>query len=116
MEKQRYTQRALDNKNAEKTPVMLTKLPIERHIGSRSAGGVEECIIRQRDKRRNIVVEATVSHNQEDGSFECSCGHYNCYGFLCRHVFCVFGTLGMDNIPENYISHFTTPIIRHYLF
>nr|GEY19970.1 protein FAR1-related sequence 5-like [Tanacetum cinerariifolium] len=24
--------------------------------------------------------------------------------FLCRHVFYVFGTLGMDNIPENYIS------------
>ncbi|GKA89263.1 FAR1-related sequence 5-like protein [Tanacetum coccineum] len=130
MEKQRYTQRVLDNENAEKTPVMLTKLPIERHacavythsifrdvqseickglyacsqIGSCSVGGVEECIIRQRDKRRNNVVEAKVSHNQEDGSFECSCGHYNRHGFLCRHVFCVFGTLGMDKIPENYIS------------
>nr|GFA06813.1 hypothetical protein [Tanacetum cinerariifolium] len=107
MEKQRYTQRVLDNENAEKTPVMLTKLPIEGHacaIGSRSVGGVEECIIRQRDKRRNIVVEVKVSHNQEDGSFECSCGHYNRHGFLCRHVLCVFGTLGMDNIPKNYIS------------
>ncbi|GJX18522.1 FAR1-related sequence 5-like protein [Tanacetum coccineum] len=130
MEKQRYTQRVLDNENAKKTPVMLTKLPIERHacavythsifrdvqseickglyacsqIGYRSVGDVEECIIRQRDKRRTTVVEAKVSHNQEDGSFECSCGHYNRHGFLCRHVFCVFGTLGMDTIPENYIS------------
>ncbi|GJU18407.1 FAR1-related sequence 5-like protein [Tanacetum coccineum] len=107
MEKQRYTQRVLDNENAEKAPVMLTKLPIERHacaIGYRSVGDVEECIIRQRDKRRTTVVEAKVSHNQEDGSFECSCGHYNRHGFLCRHVFCVFGTLGMDTIPENYIS------------
>ncbi|GKF89027.1 FAR1 DNA binding domain-containing protein, partial [Tanacetum coccineum] len=67
------------------------------HIGYRSVGEVEECIIRQRDKRRTTVVEAKVSHNQEDGSFEC-------HGFLCRHVFCVFGTLGMDTIPENYIS------------
>nr|GEX42622.1 hypothetical protein [Tanacetum cinerariifolium] len=107
MEKQRYTQRVLDNENAEKTSIMLTKLPIEGHacaIGSRSVRGVEECIIRQRDKRRNIVVESKVSHNQEDGSFECSCGHYNRHGFLCRHVLYVFGTLGMDNIPKNYIS------------
>ncbi|GJV41259.1 FAR1 DNA binding domain-containing protein [Tanacetum coccineum] len=70
-----------------------------RTIGSCVVGGIEECIIRQRDKRRNTVVEA-----KEDGSFECSCGHYNRHGFLCRHVFCVFGTLGMDTIPENYIS------------
>nr|GEY48282.1 FAR1 DNA binding domain-containing protein [Tanacetum cinerariifolium] len=28
---QRYTQRMLDNENAEKNPVMLTKLPIKRH-------------------------------------------------------------------------------------
>nr|GEW99971.1 FAR1 DNA binding domain, zinc finger, SWIM-type, MULE transposase domain, FHY3/FAR1 family [Tanacetum cinerariifolium] len=62
--------------------------------------GIEEYIIRQRDKRRNTVVEA-----KEDGSFECSCGHYNRHGFLCRNVFCVFGTLGMDTILENYISH-----------
>ncbi|GJY40007.1 FAR1 DNA binding domain-containing protein [Tanacetum coccineum] len=76
----------------------------ETEIGYRSVRDVEECIIRQRDKRRTTVVEAKVSHNQEDGSFECSCGHYNRHGFLCRHVFCVFGTLGMDTIPENYIS------------
>nr|GEY29713.1 hypothetical protein [Tanacetum cinerariifolium] len=94
---EKYTQCVLDNKNAEKSHVMLTKLPIERHacaIGSRSVRGVEECIIRQRDMRRNTV----------DGSFECSCGHYDRHGFLCQHVFYIFGTLGMDNILENYIS------------
>nr|GEZ14075.1 protein FAR1-related sequence 5-like [Tanacetum cinerariifolium] len=122
---QRYTQRVLENENAKNTLVMLTKLPIERHAcavythsifrdvqseickglyacslsGSRFIGGIEKCIIHQRDKRKNTVVEA-----KEDGSFECSCGYYNNHRFLCRHVLCVFGTLGMDNILENYIS------------
>ncbi|GJZ43885.1 FAR1-related sequence 5-like protein [Tanacetum coccineum] len=106
----RGTHNVFNNENTEKAPVMLTKLPIERHacaIGYRSVGDVEECIIRQRDKRRTTVVEAKVSHNQEDGSFECSlCLHYNRMGFCVKtqHVFCVFGTLGMDTIPENYIS------------
>nr|GFC93102.1 FAR1 DNA binding domain, zinc finger, SWIM-type, MULE transposase domain, FHY3/FAR1 family [Tanacetum cinerariifolium] len=44
------------------------------------------------------------SHNQVDGTFDCSSGHFNRHGFLCRHVFCVFAILGMDNIPENYIN------------
>nr|GEZ67620.1 hypothetical protein [Tanacetum cinerariifolium] len=126
MEKQRYTQRVLDNENIEKTHVMLTQLPIERHacavyihsifrdvqgeickglyacsqIGSRSVGGIKECPIVQRDERKKTVVKATV-----DGTFDCSCGHINLHGFLCRHVFCVFAILGMDTSPENYISH-----------
>lgn len=86
MEKQRYTQRVLDNTTAEKTPVMFTHLAIERHasevythpifrdvqheitkglyscaqIGSRLEGSVEYCVIRQRDKRNDTVVDATV--------------------------------------------------------
>ncbi|GKD29705.1 FAR1-related sequence 5-like protein, partial [Tanacetum coccineum] len=91
MEKQRYTQRVLDNAPVEKTSVMLTQLPIERHacevythsifrdvqdeiykglyacsrIDFRTDGDVDHCHIRQRDKRSNTVVEATnyISHH-----------------------------------------------------
>nr|GFB69063.1 FAR1 DNA binding domain-containing protein [Tanacetum cinerariifolium] len=62
---------------------MLTRLPIERHaceIDFRTNGDVDHCRIRQRDKRSNTVVEATVSVNHLDGSINCSCGHFN------RHV------------------------------
>ena len=38
------------------------------------------------------------------GSISCSCGHYNRHGYLCRHVFCVFGIHGRENIPHNYIN------------
>ncbi|GKD21580.1 FAR1 DNA binding domain-containing protein, partial [Tanacetum coccineum] len=69
-----------------------------------SDGDVDHCRIRQWDKRSNTVVEATVSVNHLDGSVNCSCGHFNRHGFLCRHVFCVFGIRGMNTIPENYIS------------
>lgn len=87
MEKQRYTQRVLDNTTVEKTPVMLTQLAIERHacevyphavfrdvqheirkalyacaqIGAQTEGDVDYCVIRHRDKRNNTVVDATVS-------------------------------------------------------
>ncbi|GJU97913.1 hypothetical protein Tco_1327184 [Tanacetum coccineum] len=90
MEKQRYTQRVLDNTTVEKTPVMLTQLPIERHacevythsifrdvqdeiykglyacsqIDFCTDGDVDHCRIRQRDKRSNIVVEATEANKR----------------------------------------------------
>ncbi|GKA03836.1 FAR1-related sequence 5-like protein [Tanacetum coccineum] len=65
MEKQRYTQRVLDNSNVKKTRVMFTQLPIERHA---CEGGIEYCVIRQKDKRNNTVVDAMVSFNQLDVS------------------------------------------------
>ncbi|PWA49471.1 FAR1 DNA binding domain, Zinc finger, SWIM-type, MULE transposase domain, FHY3/FAR1 family [Artemisia annua] len=45
-----------------------------------------------------------VSVNHSDGTFECSCGHFNRHGYLCRHVFCVFRIHGIDSIPQKYIS------------
>ncbi|GJX39551.1 FAR1 DNA binding domain-containing protein [Tanacetum coccineum] len=69
-----------------------------------SNGDVEHYVIRQRDKRSNTVVDAMVSYNQLDGSINCSCGHFNLHGFLCRHVFCLFGIRGTNAIPQNYIS------------
>ena len=87
MEKQRYTQRVLDNTSEEKTPILKTQLPIESNardvythsvfkevqheiekslygcsqIGSRVEGDVDHCSIQHRDKRNNTVVHVTVS-------------------------------------------------------
>ena len=86
MEKQRYTQRCLDNKENESNLSLLTELAIEQHardvythsifrevqneihkglyscsqISSHSEGSVETCNIRQKDKRSNKVIDATV--------------------------------------------------------
>ncbi|GJR42656.1 FAR1-related sequence 5-like protein [Tanacetum coccineum] len=130
MEKQRYTQRVLDNASNGSTPTMLTELPFKKHacdvytpsifrevqheihkslysctqIRYDSEGSVETCIIQQMDKRSNPVIRATVVLNKMDGSVTCSCGHYNRHGFLCRHVFCVFRIYGIYKIPDVYLN------------
>ncbi|PWA51210.1 FAR1 DNA binding domain-containing protein [Artemisia annua] len=71
---------------------------------SRSEGSVEYCVIQYMDKENNNVYHATVARNKLDSAINCSCGHYNRHGYLCRHVFCVFGIHGTENIPQNYIS------------
>ncbi|GJZ03331.1 FAR1 DNA binding domain-containing protein [Tanacetum coccineum] len=103
-EKQRYTQRVLDNASNGSTSSIFTALPFEKHA-NHSEGGVETCIIRHRDKRSNIAIDATVVLNQMDVSVTCSCGYYNRHGFLCGHVFCVFHIYGIDKIRDAYLNH-----------
>nr|GEY48614.1 protein FAR1-related sequence 5-like [Tanacetum cinerariifolium] len=142
MEKQRYTQRVLDNASNGSTPSIFTEFPFEKHacavytpsifregqheirkslyactqIRNHSKGGVETCIIRHRDERSNTVIDATVVLNQMDASVTCSCGHYNRHGFLCRHVFCVFHIYGIDKILDAYLNRrWTKNVLPAYL-
>ncbi|PWA41700.1 FAR1 DNA binding domain-containing protein [Artemisia annua] len=39
----------------------------------------------------------------EDGSVVCTCRHFARFGFLCRHIFCVFTNRDINVIPEQYI-------------
>ncbi|PWA41719.1 FAR1 DNA binding domain-containing protein [Artemisia annua] len=39
----------------------------------------------------------------EDGSVVCTCRHFARYGFLCRHIFCVFKNRDINVIPKQYI-------------
>ncbi|PWA93031.1 FAR1 DNA binding domain-containing protein [Artemisia annua] len=73
-------------------------------VGSHSEGDVEYCVIRQRDKSSNIVINTKVTFNQLAGIVKCSCDHFNRHGYLCRHVFCVFVIHQINTIPVNYIS------------
>ena len=52
----------------------------------------------------HLCISLQVALDTLDGTINCSCGHYNRHGYLCRHVFCVFGIRGTENIPQNYIS------------
>nr|KAJ0209323.1 hypothetical protein LSAT_V11C400182840 [Lactuca sativa] len=44
-----------------------------------------------------------VTHSTKDGSFRCSCMHFEHVGILCRHIFCVFKFYGIEQIPKKYI-------------
>ncbi|KAL7615787.1 hypothetical protein Lser_V15G02392 [Lactuca serriola] len=54
-----------------------------------------DCLIRD--------TEYTVTHSTKDGSFKCTCMHFEHLGILCRHIFCVFKFYGIEQIPEKYI-------------
>ncbi|XP_023772445.2 protein FAR1-RELATED SEQUENCE 5-like [Lactuca sativa] len=54
-----------------------------------------DCLIRD--------IEYTVTHSTKDGSFKCTCMHFEHLGILCRHIFCVFKFYGIEQIPEKYI-------------
>lgn len=49
------------------------------------------------------VIDYKVLRNIEDGSVVCSCRHFARYGFLCRHIFCVFKNRDIEVIPNQYI-------------
>nr|GEZ16974.1 protein FAR1-related sequence 5-like [Tanacetum cinerariifolium] len=44
-----------------------------------------------------------VSTDKSDGSLLCSCMNFARFGFLCRHIFCVFKGNGLEVIPDKYI-------------
>nr|GEZ41693.1 protein FAR1-related sequence 5-like [Tanacetum cinerariifolium] len=88
IEKQRYTQRVLDNASNGSTLTILTELPFEKHA----------CDVYTPSVFKEVVL------NKMDCSVTCSCGHYNQHGFLCRRVFCVFRIYGIHKIPNVYLN------------
>ncbi|CAI9300121.1 unnamed protein product [Lactuca saligna] len=44
-----------------------------------------------------------VTHSTKDGSFKCTCMHFEHVGILCRHIFCVFKYYDIEQLPEKYI-------------
>ena len=44
-----------------------------------------------------------VTHCREEGTFNCSCNHFQHVGILCRHIFCVLRYYRYEEIPERYI-------------
>ncbi|GJX27382.1 FAR1-related sequence 5-like protein [Tanacetum coccineum] len=136
MEKQRYTQRVLDNASNGSTPTMLTELPFKKHacdvytpsifrevqheiqkslysctqIRYDSEGSVDTCIIQQMDKRSNPVIRATVVLNKMDGSVTCSCGHYNRHGNDTDKLFELLSTI--QDLKKKLENEMQTPHVE----
>nr|KAJ0214093.1 hypothetical protein LSAT_V11C400212300 [Lactuca sativa] len=45
----------------------------------------------------------TVTHSKIDGTYKCSCMHFEHVGLLCRHILCVFKFYSIKQISEEYI-------------
>ncbi|GJZ11418.1 FAR1-related sequence 5-like protein [Tanacetum coccineum] len=62
---------------------------------------------KEQEKKTRTVAEAERDYKVlriiEDGSVVCSCRHFLRYGFLCRHIFCVFKNRDINVIPKQYI-------------
>ncbi|GJS74641.1 FAR1-related sequence 5-like protein [Tanacetum coccineum] len=83
--------------------------------------GCETVIIRDKNPKNNTALNTKKGKEQEkksvaetardfkvlriieDGSVVCSCRHFLRYGFLCRHIFCVFKNRDINVIPKQYI-------------
>ncbi|GKC24247.1 FAR1-related sequence 5-like protein [Tanacetum coccineum] len=85
--------------------------------------GCETVIIRDKNPKNNTTLNTKKGKEQEkksgtvaetardykvlriikDGSVVCSCRHFLRYGFLRRHIFCVFKNRDINVIPKQYI-------------
>ncbi|GJW02666.1 zinc finger, SWIM-type containing protein, partial [Tanacetum coccineum] len=57
------------------------------------------------------VAEYKVFCSLENGSVECTCSHFLCYGFLCRRVLCVLKNRDIEVISKK--VHFES-LEKHY--
>ncbi|KAJ9535084.1 hypothetical protein OSB04_un001840 [Centaurea solstitialis] len=69
-----------------------------------SEDGYQKFTIRQKDKRFKTKAEYKVVLFEADGSFACSCQHFEYFGTLCSHIFSVLFNTDVEEIPIRYIS------------
>ncbi|GKA37488.1 FAR1 DNA binding domain, zinc finger, SWIM-type, MULE transposase domain containing protein [Tanacetum coccineum] len=58
---------------------------------------------KEEEKKTQTARDYKVLRNIEDGSVVCTCRNFLRYGFLCRHIFCVFKNREINVIPKQYI-------------
>ncbi|XP_022007329.1 protein FAR1-RELATED SEQUENCE 5-like [Helianthus annuus] len=66
--------------------------------------GIKFYTIAHTNKSFKIVNEYKVELDVRDNTVSCMCMCFTCNGYLCRHVFCVFGFNQIDKIPDKYQS------------
>ncbi|GJU65587.1 FAR1 DNA binding domain, zinc finger, SWIM-type, MULE transposase domain containing protein [Tanacetum coccineum] len=64
---------------------------------------VTECMRTPKGTTGETARDYKVIRIIEDGSVVCSCRNFLRYGFLCRHIFCVFKNREINVIPKQYI-------------
>ncbi|KAK9079762.1 hypothetical protein SSX86_001435 [Deinandra increscens subsp. villosa] len=128
IDRQRHEQRVLEFATDTTTPVLTTRLELEKHaalvytrnifnqvqrevslcvayimIGiPQLVDGVEHILVSQ-FKRSKKYFECKVIYNPTDCSLTCSCMAFNCIGLLCRHMYAVLRMKDITLIPEKYI-------------
>ncbi|PWA63318.1 FAR1 DNA binding domain, Zinc finger, SWIM-type, MULE transposase domain, FHY3/FAR1 family [Artemisia annua] len=76
--------------------IMCNKEGAPRHVN------IDTLDAKHSDKqKRNTTIH--VLRTIEYGSVVCTCRHFARFGFLCRHIFCVFKSRDINVIPEQYI-------------
>ncbi|XP_022019393.1 protein FAR1-RELATED SEQUENCE 5-like [Helianthus annuus] len=74
------------------------------YIAERSVvDGIHCFTVAHLDHEKEVVNEFKVTFNKEDLSVSCSCNGFTRDGYLCRHVFCVFRSHNIHEIPARYI-------------
>ncbi|XP_071726790.1 protein FAR1-RELATED SEQUENCE 5-like [Rutidosis leptorrhynchoides] len=130
MEKQRHMHQVLDYQTKKVEPSLVTQLSIEVHASTvytlaifwkvqkeiyRSVWFCSQRVISSDDFREvseirdvnqktKVVSRHEVVQNKLEDTISCSCNHFGRHGWLCRHIFCVFKSNQVEEIPQQYIK------------
>ncbi|KAK9075385.1 hypothetical protein SSX86_003708 [Deinandra increscens subsp. villosa] len=126
---QRYNQRKMEFETNMTTPVLHTHTPIERQasmiytstifkevqkeldrsayhcaiIETRTFGNKKVYTVSHSNRHFIFVNQFEVIFDMVDRTFECSCMCFTRIGYLCRHVFHVFRSNQIHEIPARYV-------------
>ncbi|XP_023758862.2 protein FAR1-RELATED SEQUENCE 5-like [Lactuca sativa] len=112
MERQRHNKILNDFNTATNFPKFITRSPNEPHASKKKNNITTmqptDVDVDEKDEEYNYDclirdTEYMVTHSTKDGSFKCTCMHFEHVGILCRHIFCVFKYYGIEQLPEKYI-------------
>ncbi|KAK9049343.1 hypothetical protein SSX86_031688, partial [Deinandra increscens subsp. villosa] len=114
IDRQRHEQRVLEFATDTTTPVLTTRLELEKHAALVYTRNIFNQVQREMSlcvayimigipQLVDGVEHILVIYNPTDGSLTCSCMAFNCIGLLCRHMYAVLRMKDITLIPEKYI-------------
>ncbi|KAK9706932.1 hypothetical protein RND81_07G161700 [Saponaria officinalis] len=126
IDQQRHMRKKLDNDNRQSSPKLVTQLPIEIH-GARvythelfanfqqelvsSTSGLSVRGFSEKDEVETTTLKDRFSGKVFEvkfnpGTYEvsCTCLKFERAGLLCRHIFSIFSSNGLNSIPDCYLS------------
>ncbi|XP_058114046.1 protein FAR1-RELATED SEQUENCE 5-like [Magnolia sinica] len=126
LENRRRDELAANDKNSYGSPLVRTPFDIEKGLIQVYTNEVLKDVIEELFQsplynanlvdKRNIPSTFEVTHmskkekvhivayNENERKISCSCHLFEFQGIVCRHSFAVFRILGIDKMPEHYIS------------
>ncbi|XP_022032688.1 protein FAR1-RELATED SEQUENCE 5-like [Helianthus annuus] len=110
LDAQRYNQQVLEHASSNTTPTFRTHLAIERHATQIYTRTIFDEVQNEIFKGLYFCSQESVEYkdsqevtiNLVDNTMTCSCMGFIRLGYLCRHVFCVYKNMNIEQIPELY--------------